>query len=88
MRSYDKTCYRILKQCPGSCRGNDISRSAGLVTLYVLNFSEGTKHIFTFTTRTYLFYIVNIMGADVAASLCKSLYLDMHGLIIDTSICI
>ena len=56
------------------------------LTLYTLNFSEGTKHIFTFydipphkcdtfswnsslsKTRTYLFYIVNIMDADVLAT--------------------
>ena len=55
------------------------------LTLYVLNFSEGRKHIFTFhvipphwydtgswnpssnKTRTYLFYMVNIMTADVLA---------------------
>ena len=60
--------------------------TAEKLTLYVLNFSEGTKDIFTFCvisphwydegswnpssnkTRTYLFYIVNIMAADVLAT--------------------
>ena len=62
-------------------------RQASTLTLYVLNFSEGTKtYKFTFyvipphwhdtgswnpsssKTRTYLFYIVNIMGAVVLAT--------------------
>ena len=84
LQSNKPFCFFIIWVSLSARLQYDIMTFQGL-TLYVLNFSEGTKiYIYVFMsflhidmiqvvdwnhsssmTRTYLFYIVNIMGADV-----------------------
>ena len=83
MSNYISQLYEdiIVHQCPNVNVG---LTKLYFSTLYMLNFSEGTKtctfcvipphwhgtcswNPFSSKTRTYLFYIVNIMGADVLA---------------------